>query len=129
MSSSVGKYIGLLMSSRTQAHVFHLTTKSYAAHKALQNYYEEIVPLLDSYAETYMGRLNNNNNRRRPTLTGLGPSVNRRILSDAKYAHKYFVRLAIALKKIKLPRNPYLENIRQEIDALVRQTIYMLSLK
>lgn len=125
MSSSVGKYIGLLMSSRTQAHVFHLTTKSYAAHKALQNYYEEIVPLLDSYAETYMGRLNNNNKK----LTGLGPSVNRRILSDAKYAHKYFVRLAITLKKIKLPRNPYLENIRQEIDALVRQTIYMLSLK
>lgn len=125
MSSSVGKYIGLLMSSRTQAHVFHLTTKSYAAHKALQAYYEGIVPLLDSYAETYMGKSNN----KRPTLTGIGPAVNRRILSDAKYAHKYFIRLAVVLKKIKLPRNPYLENIRQEIDALVRQTIYMLSLK
>lgn len=123
--SSVGRYIGLLMASRTQAHVFHLTTKSYAAHKALQNYYEEIVPLLDSYAETYMGRSNNNNKK----LTGLSAAVNRRILSDPRFAHKYFIRLAIALKKIKLPRNPYLENIRQEIDALVRQTIYMLSLK
>ena len=121
--SSVGKYIGLLMASRTQAHVFHLTTKSYAAHKALQNYYEGIVPLLDSYAETYMGRAN------KPSLSGLGPSVNKRVLTDAKYAHKYFIKLAIVLKKMKLPKNQYLENIRQEIDALVRQTIYMLSLK
>lgn len=123
MSSSVGKYIGLLMASRTQAHVFHLTTKSYSAHKALQSYYEEIVPLLDSYAETYMGRTN------KPTLVGLGPAVNRRIISDAKLAHKYFIKLAMVIKKMKLPKNPYLENIRQEIDALIRQTIYMLSLK
>ena len=124
---SVGKYIGLLMSSRTQAHVFHLTTKSYSAHKALQTYYEDIVPLLDSYAETYMGS-NNNRNRKR-TISGITPFVNKRILSDARFARMYFIKLSIALKKIKLPRNPYLDNIRQEIDALVRQTIYMLTLK
>lgn len=125
---SVGKYIGLLMSSRTQAHVFHLTTKSYSAHKALQTYYEDIVPLLDSYAETYMGSNNNNKNRRR-TISGITPFVNKRILSDARFARMYFIKLSIALKKIKLPRNPYLDNIRQEIDALVRQTVYMLTLK
>lgn len=122
---SVGKYIGLLMSSRNQAHVFHLTTKSYSAHKALQAYYEGIVPLLDAYAETYMGKSNKN----RPSLSGITLGINKRIISDAKFAHVYFLRLAVTLKKIKLPRNPYLDNIRQEIDALVRQTIYMLSLK
>ena len=30
------KFVGLLMNSRTQSHAFHLTTKSYAEHKALQ---------------------------------------------------------------------------------------------
>ncbi len=29
----------MLMNSRNQAHVFHLSTKSYAQHKALQKYY------------------------------------------------------------------------------------------
>jgi hypothetical protein len=31
-------------------------TNSYAKHKALHAYYEGIVPLLDSYAEAYMGK-------------------------------------------------------------------------
>lgn len=121
--SSVGKFVGILMSSREQAHVFHLTTKSFATHKALQAYYEAIVPLLDSYAETYMGKS-------RKTITGLAPHVNRKIYTDAKLARSYFLRLAKSIKSLKkLPRDPYLDNIRQEIDALIRQTLYMLSLK
>ena len=36
--------------------MYHLTTKSFAEHKALQAYYEGIVPLLDAYAEAYMGK-------------------------------------------------------------------------
>ena len=43
------------MNSRTQAHVFHLTTNSYAQHKALGKYYDAISDLLDAYAEAYMG--------------------------------------------------------------------------
>ncbi len=119
---SVGKFIGVLMSSREQAHVFHLTTSSFAAHKALQAYYEAIVPLLDSYAETYMGK-----SKRK--ITGLTPYVNRKIYTNSKLARGYFTKLAKTIQKIKLPKDPYLDNIRQEIDALVRQTMYMLSLR
>ena len=49
----------LFMHSRTQAHVFHLRVKgsgSYAAHLALQAYYEGIVPLIDLVAENYQGK-------------------------------------------------------------------------
>ena len=46
----------VLLHSQTQAHVFHLRTKSYAAHKALQKYYEGIDPLVDGLVETYQGR-------------------------------------------------------------------------
>lgn len=49
----------LFMHSRTQAHVFHLRVKgsgSYAAHLALQSYYEGIVPLIDLVAENYQGK-------------------------------------------------------------------------
>ena len=44
------------MHSRTQAHIFHLQTQSYAQHKALQDYYDEIVELIDEYVETYQGK-------------------------------------------------------------------------
>lgn len=33
------QFVGILMSSRNQAHAFHLTTSSFAEHKALQAYY------------------------------------------------------------------------------------------
>ena len=46
----------LLLNSRTQAHIFHFRTKNYSKHKALENYYTSIVPLLDTYTEAYQGK-------------------------------------------------------------------------
>ena len=45
-----------ILHSRTQAHVYHLQTKSYAEHKALNEYYDEIVPVFDGIVETYQGK-------------------------------------------------------------------------
>ena len=45
--------------SRTQAHIFHTRVKgpgSFAAHTALQSYYEGIIPLMDGLIETYQGQ-------------------------------------------------------------------------
>jgi len=50
------QFISMLFASRTQAHIFHLQTDSYAAHKALQEYYEEIVEIADGLVESYQGR-------------------------------------------------------------------------
>ena len=52
------KLASVLLHSRTQAHVFHLRVKgkgSYAAHIALQAYYEGIIPLVDGLVESYQG--------------------------------------------------------------------------
>jgi len=49
----------ILMHSRTQAHIFHLGVSgpgAYAAHKALQDYYEGIVDLIDGLVESYQGK-------------------------------------------------------------------------
>ena len=49
----------LFFHSRTQAHIFHLGVKgpgAYAAHKALEGYYEEIVELIDGLVESYQGK-------------------------------------------------------------------------
>jgi hypothetical protein len=117
---AANRYVGMLLNSREQAHMFHLTTNSYAQHKALQAYYEGIVPLLDAWAEAYMGKYGR---LRRITL-------NKRYIQDPKKARMYFKTLLVRIRNVKLPRgDTYLKNIQDEIVSLVRQTLYMLSLK
>jgi hypothetical protein len=41
--------------ARTNAHVLHLQTDSYAEHMALEAFYTELVPLTDRFAEAYQG--------------------------------------------------------------------------
>jgi len=49
------EFVMHLFHARTAAHVMHLTALSYAQHKALEDFYEGIVGLADSFAETYQG--------------------------------------------------------------------------
>lgn len=55
---TAGEFMGLLFLSRDVAHREHLKTKSYAAHKALQKFYEGVIDLADDFAESYQGRYN-----------------------------------------------------------------------
>ena len=113
------KYVGLLMNSRTQAHAFHLTTNSFAQHKALQAYYEGIVPLFDSYAEAYMGKYGR-----------IGKiHINSRQIRNPKKARPYFGSLLSRIRSLRLPKDTYLKNIQDEITALIRKTMYMLTLR
>jgi hypothetical protein len=118
--ASPAKFVGTLMNSRTQAHAFHLTTPSFAEHKALQAYYEGIVPLLDSWAEAYMGKYG----RLRSV------NVNRRFMKDPRKAKDYFKALLTRVRSMsRLSKDSYLRNIYDEIVALIRSTLYMLTLK
>lgn len=49
-------FVGLFFLARDVAHSVHLNTRSYAKHKALQEFYEEIVDLADKFSEAYQGR-------------------------------------------------------------------------
>lgn len=49
-------FIGMLFLGRDVAHSVHLNTRSYAKHKALNEFYDEIVDLADGLAEAYQGR-------------------------------------------------------------------------
>lgn len=52
---SAPEMICRLMHARTAAHMAHLKTTSFAAHKALDDFYSGVVDLIDSFAETYQG--------------------------------------------------------------------------
>ena len=110
------KQISGLMHSRTQAHIFHLRTGSLSSHKALQAYYEGIVPLLDDWAEGYQGRYG--------LISGYksGP-----MSQNPKNAVTYFKKLLKIVNSIRI-KDSYLKNILDAIRQLIYQTLYMLTL-
>ena len=55
-SKDFTEMISLMLHSRTQVHTFHLQTKSYAEHIALNGYYDGIVDLVDGLVESYQGK-------------------------------------------------------------------------
>jgi hypothetical protein len=112
--SSTGRFLSLLMHSRTQAHVYHLDTNSYALHKALETYYTSIVPLIDKYAETYKGKYGKIN-RMTPML---------KIDRNPSNVLPYLTKLLKTISALKLSRNPTLTNIYEEISSLILTTIY-----
>jgi len=53
---NAAEFVGQLFLARDVAHSVHLNTRSYAKHKALQEFYETIVDHADAFAEAYQGR-------------------------------------------------------------------------
>jgi len=49
-------FVGILFLARDVTHSVHLNTRSYAKHKALQKFYENIIDAADDFAEAYQGR-------------------------------------------------------------------------
>jgi len=117
---SVGQYLGTLMESRNQAHIFHLQTNSYSQHKALKKYYEEIVDLLDTYAEAYQGKYG----------VIMEYQMTTPLIQDVSKVDMYFDGLCMFCDKIsnQLPDDSFLVNVEDEIKTLVNKTKYLLSL-
>ncbi len=49
-------FMGHLFLARDVTHSVHLNTRSYAKHKALGHFYEDLIELADKFAEAYQGR-------------------------------------------------------------------------
>lgn len=52
----INDLIAMLFLARDVTHTVHLGTRSYAKHMALGGFYEAIIPLADSLAESWQGR-------------------------------------------------------------------------
>jgi len=50
------RFIGRLFELRDAAHVEHLKTRSFAAHSALNGFYDELLELADGFVESYQGK-------------------------------------------------------------------------
>lgn len=53
---SCAEFIGCMFLARDVAHSVHLNTRSFAKHKALGGFYNNVIDLADKFAEAYQGR-------------------------------------------------------------------------
>jgi hypothetical protein len=115
MSATAGELIIRCFHARTAAHILHLKTRSYAAHKALNDFYDGIVPLADSFAETYQG------------CVGLIESYPSRYTAHDD-ALKMLSELYdwIDAHRAAISGESHLQNIIDEIQSLIDATQYKL---
>jgi len=118
----MASFISTLFSSRTQAHIFHLQVTgpgSFAAHSALNTYYDEIIGLVDGIVESYQGRYG--------IITGYKGEG--QWIEDITQVVKYFDALCMYVEKNRgsLAQDSYIQNQIDEVVALIESTKYKLS--
>lgn len=117
-SNKFNVMISKLFHSRNQVHVFHLQTKSFAEHKALNDYYDDVVDIIDGLVESYQGKYD--------LLTSyesykiLNYESNEQLL-------KYFKELESNIEENrKTIKDSYLQNQIDNAVELINSTIYKL---
>lgn len=111
MEKTILKLLGSSMLTR----IWHLQTKSFAMHKALQYYYESLDELVDQLAETYLADAK---------LSVAGIELDIEDYKDAEQVRKHLKELAADLPEAEA----YLANIIDEIEALLHKVIYLTTL-
>jgi DNA-binding ferritin-like protein len=123
--NNVGGVIGFfskLFESREVAHIFHLQVKdgnAYSAHKSLEDYYEDILELIDDIIEVYQGQYG---------IIKEYDMINTKEAID-KDPVDYFEELANFIKnerKCISEEDTHLHSIIDEVVILIYKTLYKL---
>ena len=118
MIENFTKLVSCLFHSRTQVHVFHLQTNSYAEHKALNEYYDEIVDLTDGLIETFQGKYG--------ILVDYS-SLPLKNYTDNAQVVGYFIQLAEVVQVMREDfEDSYLQNQIDNVVELIESTKYKL---
>lgn len=117
-SNDLPNIVSALLFSQTQAHIFHLQTKSFSQHKALQDYYEEIDDLLDQFIESYQGEFG--------IIEDYKSFEVESYVNDEKVIAYFGMLLNMVKEGRENIESTHLQNILDEIITLITQTIYKL---
>ena len=111
----IAKAIGIMFMSRTLSHMSHLQTKSYAEHKALNKFYDEIVDLVDDLAEAAQGQYG--------ILDVPFVNMSGNIKDPIGMLQGHLKQLEATMSMVD---EDYLLSIYQEVQKLYRSTLYKL---
>ena len=112
-----GEFIMKCFHARTVAHVLHLKSNSYAQHKALNEFYDEIIDLIDSYAEVYQGEYG--------VITDY-PGIYRHYVDPVEFIEDLCDWITENRSDLHAKTDTHLSNIVDEIMALAVTTRYKL---
>lgn len=113
-----------LFSFSNAAHKFHLDTRSFAEHKALDELYHSLADFKDEISEKIMGYMG-------------GKRIGKLKLEEvSEYSHSESVKLAEEIKDFAYELQEWaedkkycdIENIAQGLSGLAAKTIYLLTL-
>jgi hypothetical protein len=116
------EFISQLLDSKEQAIVWHNQTLSYAEHKALDKYQDEISELYDGLVESVSGIYGRPKNYSVATLQNY-------VSNEAVRA--YFKDLYVLIEKERktIYQDTWVQNQIDEIAQLIAKTLYLLTLK
>jgi hypothetical protein len=119
ISADFSKLVSHLMHSRNQAHVYHLQTKSFAEHMALNGYYDAIVGLVDGLIESYQGKNG---------IIEKYTSFELNSYKSNKETINYFTALQKNVDSLREDvDDSYIQNQIDTVTELIQSTIYKLS--
>jgi len=113
----------ILFHARQQAHFWHLDTKSFAEHKALEEFYTELLGLTDKLLEEFMGK------GKRIDFGGVRMTFHAYNRDKMMEYLKKLARYIVRRKKNLLASESNLNNVFDEILGLINRTLYLLTLK
>ena len=116
------EFISQLLDSKEQAIVWHNQTLSYAEHKALDKYQDEIAELYDGLVESVSGIYG------RPKNYSVGTLQN---YTSNEAVQAYFKELYTLIQKERktIYQDTWVQNQIDEIAQLIAKTLYLLTLK
>jgi hypothetical protein len=110
--------VSKLLDSQRQVHIFHLQTKSFAEHKALQDYYDAIPDLVDNLVESAQGAMG--------IITGW-KSFETVDYQSTEQVQNYLKNISNEIKSIyNIIKYTFIQNQLDEIDQLIHSTLYKL---
>lgn len=113
--AKIASIISRVFADRTYAHMAHLKTGSYAAHKALDDFYSDIIGLVDGLAEMAQGKFGKLSIPVGQVSADVGNAAD--VLEES---------VAEILKDAEGCKNRALNNKIDEIEGLYLSTIYKL---
>ena len=110
-----------LFEARDQIHYWHLHTLSYAEHKALQQFYEGWIDLVDQFTEAYQGA--------GAKVSGI---INIQLMSYTPGCSIEYLKKCLSFingDAREISKDSDLNAILDEMGILIRQTLFLLTLK
>jgi hypothetical protein len=114
-NADAATFVSVLFHSGTNAHFMHLQTPSFSAHSALNDYYHQIIDLTDAWAEAYQGCYE---------VIRDYPNTFHSETDPTKYITK--IKEFVKDYRAHLPEDTQLQNLVDEIAALIDSTLYKL---